>query len=74
MKYYKCCRCELNYVETEGDMCKLCKEGGGEAGVCVYCGGEAAVGEVCEICLESLSLTEFENIFIDDAQGTDYDG
>lgn len=25
-KYYKCHKCELNYVENEGELCEVCKK------------------------------------------------
>jgi len=64
MKYHKCIKCELNYVEKEGDLCKLCLENSEDSGVCMYCGGVTFNGkDICDICLESLSLIEYENIF-----------
>jgi len=74
MKYYKCVKCEVNFVEKEGDMCKLCKEDNGDTGFCIYCGGLTTGGkDICDICLESLKLTEFENIFLEEDNLSNFD-
>jgi len=74
MKHYKCIKCDINYVEKEGDMCKLCKEDNKDSGYCIYCGGITTDGkDICDICLESLKLVEFENIFQDEGNLSNFD-
>lgn len=58
MKYARCARCELNYVEREGDICELCLRGEelAEDLFCSVCGENYADGEdgLCVECRKEL--------------------
>ena len=56
MKYQRCGRCELNYVEGD-ELCSVCKKelrgeiSENEVNYCQLCGEEIAEDEIyCEVC------------------------
>lgn len=62
MKYYRCVKCDLNFVEKEGDICDICKrtdltyDDDITLGVCLNC-GKIIYGEkelYCKKCREEL--------------------
>ena len=64
MKYCRCAKCELNYVEKEGDICDICagkvfEEEDEYGGICAVCGKECDKlyeNCICEDC--KLKMTE----------------
>lgn len=53
MKYARCAKCELNYVEEEGEICALCRRDEGACDdMCSVCGENAADGDdgLCTAC------------------------
>lgn len=63
MKYYRCAKCELNFVENEGDICEICQSGESVyddeySKVCAVCGEEADMlyeGCICAACKRELA-------------------
>lgn len=68
MKYYRCVKCDLNFVLNEGDICDVCKKQEKQVedeiplNVCLNC-GKIIYGErekYCKKCFEELTKNGFD--------------
>ena len=62
MKYARCAKCELNYVQKEGDLCEYCARGDNcaEDLYCSVCGEKYADGDdgLCADCRREIALVD----------------